>query len=470
MEADLIVQEQLSQDVQTKLESEIAELKDQLEIELKAHSEYRNESEIELTIRNQKTETLFEDLSSLQEEHERLKEKSAEQESDICRLREEHGIVCDELKRVTELLNVESVKVREFRQKLRNAKACNSQILQELQTRNDSLNEEYVSQLENFSCENTELKETLLAKIAELENHQQNARQLRDCNVELQAKQQTLKYRIDELTKALERERESGIAKQRAVANSVKVESDAMIHRLNEIVETAQQLFGTILRDEFSVSKVEQTIDGMIEQITCELGKRSAHHIILADCFKLRRSLGFDSSDASVVEAFLKRETKLNEQAKLIEELEQNSRKLQSENEAIKGEIARVEQYKPEIMQWTNWSRRLLGQLCGPKAAVLQISDVRMLLEEACLSSVGNRSLTSKLALLRDEKKLLTSSRLNLRSIFVSGKFRKNIVSIRSIIVTFLTLRRIQRMSGFLPIHYGPQSEVPSRHNPSVYV
>jgi hypothetical protein len=118
-------------------------------------------------------------------------------------------------------------------------------------------------------------------------------------------------------------------------------------------------------------------------------------------------------------------------------------------------------------MQWTNWSRRLLGQLCGPKAAVLPVSDLRMLLEEACLSSVGSHSLTSKLALLRDEKKLLTNPRVNLRSIFPSGKSRKNIVSIRSIIVTFLTLRRIQRMSGFLPIHYGSQNEPPehqSRH------
>jgi myosin heavy subunit len=463
MEEDLIAQERLSLDAQAQLHAEIAELRGRLATEARVHAEYRSETESELAARNREAAALSEDLLALREENERLKESAAEQAADLGRLREEYANGCDELRRVAELLDAESSKGRKLRQKLRNAKDCNAQVLQELRARNDSLTEEYASQLENFSCENTELKASLLAKIAELESHQQNARQLRDANVDLQAKQQTLKYRVDELTKALERERESGVSKQKAVANSVKVKSDAVIDSLTRTIEKSQQLFVAILRDEFAVPQAEQTIDGVIEQIACEIAKRAARNAVLEDCFKVRRALGFDSADGSLVDAFSKREAKLSGQQKLIEELECSARRLRAENDAMKAEAARLEQYKPEITQWTNWSRRLLGQLCGPKAAVLPVADVRMLLEEACLSSVGSRSLTSKLAILRDEKKLLTSPRISLRSVFVSGKLRKNGVSVRAIVVTFLALRRIQRMSGFLPVHYGSQNEAAER-------
>jgi hypothetical protein len=96
------------------------------------------------------------------------------------------------------------------------------------------------------------------------------------------------------VTKALERERESGITKQKAVANSVKAESDTIIDCTATLCSPFESMESW-------------------KRLTSEIAKRSAHHLILANCFKLRRALGFDNPDSSLVNAFSKRESRLNE-------------------------------------------------------------------------------------------------------------------------------------------------------------
>jgi hypothetical protein len=77
-----------------------------------------------------------------------------------------------------------------------------------------------------------------------------------------------------------------------------------------------------------------------------------------------------------------------------------------------------------------------------------------MMLEEACLASIGPRSLKSKLALLRDQKKLLTNTRFVQGSVFVATGQRPRVAWLRPAIVAMLAVRRIQGMAGVLTMRF----------------
>jgi hypothetical protein len=136
----------------------------------------------------------------------------------------------------------------------------------------------------------------------------------------------------------------------------------------------------------------------------------------------------------------------------MIDSLKSDLQSMRSEVDSKRREITQLEQLRQEIAIWINWGRQLLLEVAGPRAALIPLEDIRVLIEEACLSSVGHRLFTSKLAMLREEKKLFTNPRLNERTVLVAGGAREKLVSIRPVIVAILALRRVQRMSGLLPV------------------
>jgi hypothetical protein len=301
--------------------------------------------------------------------------------------------------------------------------------------------------------ENRELKEALLARVAELEKCRDEVARVSEVNAELRTKLQTCAYRVDELTKALDREREASQVKQRAAANAVKVQCDEVVDAWAQKVGACRAVIAALLRDEFGVLDVDGELDGLLEQLNREIAGRETRQEIFADCMKLRRAFGWEDSAVSLVDVFARSDAAVKEQKAVIERLESSLRDLRASAEDARREIARLEQFKPEIAQWVNWSRALLIELAGPSAATMAPGDARVLLEEACFSSVGNRSLMLKLAMLRDEKKLFTNARFDRGALSAAAGPRHKIMSVRPIVGAVLALRIFQGLSGVLPLH-----------------
>jgi chromosome segregation ATPase len=438
------LQEQKAQAIQGKLEEQIEELRGQLEVEVKSNEQQRKDSQLHVVFP--------EDTSELKSQYLEVQQKFEEHTAELERLKEEFLTVTEELSCTKTALARKSEKVRELRQKLRDAKECNSQVLMELKTRNDIFVEQYTSQLATLNTENSKLKSTLLSKITELEKIQQILPQTRESNVELQAKQQTLKYRVAELARALDREKESSAAKQKAIANSMKAECDRVIDSLNQTIETARRTLITVLTGDFLVSPLTQTIEGLIEQTNNEISRRASRQALLDDYMKARRILGLENPQDSLVEVISVRDTKLEQSQKEIEELQDAIVSLRASSESNVREIEKLRQAKPEISQWVNWGRKLIAQLGVSVPTCLSPADLRLLLEEACLASVNSRSLTQKLAILRAEKQLLTTPRFTRKFLTGAASARNVISSIRPIMITFLAVRKLQRVCGVLPM------------------
>jgi hypothetical protein len=460
IESSLVVQERQAQETAEALRARIKEL----EGELNSVRELNHESVRELnheSARESKHNAEHRrgnpsmDHFVLQGDVTELQAQLAQQNAEIESLIVQVNITQEELSETRAALARESEKAQQYRSSLKEAESRNSQVLQEVKSRNDQLSEQYAAHFEEIVSENGRLKSDLTAKILEVEAAQQNAKQLLDKNLELQAKQRTLEFRLQEVENALRRERDSSLAKQRALATSVKSQCDCTVEALTRTLDTCREVFAKLLAGEFGVPQAEPSIEGVLGQINEAVAKRRADQALLADFFKLRRIMEFDHS-VSLCQEFTTREEAIRNLTKTVQLLEDERKDLKATIDSQKHEITRLSQFKPEIQQWANWSRALLAQLMGPSVTALPNADVRLLLQEACFSSVGNRSLTFKLSSLRQQKKLLINPRFNQCITFTRARSRQKVISVRPLVAMLLLLRKIEKMAGQAPLTFLP--------------
>ena len=120
--------------------------------------------------------------------------------------------------------------------------------------------------------------------------------------------------------------------------------------------------------------------------------------------------------------------------------------KLQRENRLL-------ERNRTEINEWNNWAKSLFTHINDRSSSTTPIPEIRFLLEESLLASIGFRTYSRKIEMLRNEKRLL-----------LTGKFsnRKNIKekpnSIRPITLSLIFMRRIMGYGGCVPTQLSPIS------------
>ena len=118
--------------------------------------------------------------------------------------------------------------------------------------------------------------------------------------------------------------------------------------------------------------------------------------------------------------------------------------------------------------EWEQWSKSILYRITEGTSAIYATRDVRFLLEEALLSTIGRRGLLAKLDILKAEKKILISFAVagNLDILNLNVNLAGNpepqplliqkIGSIRPMMVAIMFIRRIQVMSHRLPVKLAP--------------
>jgi chromosome segregation ATPase len=447
IEASLLSQQRKGQKMEGRLKAQIKELESTLSQERESHSQFREETDKTIAICDRKMSRGNDELIALQEKFDDLQRSFSEQNAELALLTEKLETAQSELTKTSDALEREFSQAKQYRQLLEESEARNTKILHEVKARNDELSAKYSPYLDNLVSENTKLKSDLAAKVEEIEAARETAKQIANNNRELQAKQRTLEFRQQELENALQRERESSLSKQRAVAGSVKSQCDSEIDRLTRTIERCRAVLAKVLKAEFSVSKIDSSIDGILAQTNVAIEQRATEQTHIADYYRLRRLFDFDG-DASLVDEFSGREERIRDLEATVHRLMGDRKELQTTVQNQKRQIDKLLNLRTENQQWVNWSRTLLGQLSGPRSTTWAATDVQFLLQEACLSSIGNRSLSFKLSSLREQKRILLSPKFSQRAVLAHSRPKEKLASVRPMIVTLLVLRKMEKMSG----------------------
>lgn len=157
---------------------------------------------------------------------------------------------------------------------------------------------------------------------------------------------------------------------------------------------------------------------------------------------------------------------------------------IESENKSNEycREMRKVESQIASLRQWEAWARRVHRIVHETCCTTYSSDQLRLSLEESILSSVSQKTLLAKLSSLREQKKAIImlfnsyinshsenmqneneTSNLNQNMIFNEIRFHgppteKMRPSWTSLLAICAFIRRIQKLSGFIPIDYQPSS------------
>jgi chromosome segregation ATPase len=309
--------------------------------------------------------------------------------------------------------------------------------------------QKYSECLEKVTAEKEQLAADLTKAIDEIQQLEQSRANLRIDKVNLEVKARTLALKVEDLSRALDQERNSFAAKKNALTNAIKVQYDAKFDELVKQIEAGRQSLIGVLTNVFNLSKFDESIEKVIELTNEEVDARSGQEPEISDCLRLRRLLGC-GPQRSLVDVFKEKDAEIQNNEIEIAELTDKLHSFTSNEAALKRQLIRLEQMKTDNAQWTIWGRTLLGQLASPKDANLPGEEVRNLLEQIFLTAIGQRSVTRKIDILRAEKKLLKLPRYSISV----GAPKKPVNSLRPLMLTYVFTNKLRVMTGTAKLRF----------------
>jgi hypothetical protein len=159
------------------------------------------------------------------------------------------------------------------------------------------------------------------------------------------------------------------------------------------------------------------------------------------------------------VDEFKARDAEIQNSEAEIGKLNGEIRRAQHTEGSLKRNVLELEQVKTDNVQWGIWSRTLLSRLVSPRDLNIPPDEVRTLLEQVFLTSVGQRSVLRKLEILKAEKRLLKLPRFD----FAVSAPRKPLVSIRPLMLAFVFAKTLQTTTGTAKLRFDPlRRDVPA--------
>jgi hypothetical protein len=252
----------------------------------------------------------------------------------------------------------------------------------------------------------------------------------------------------DERMNLEKRKMQSQAAAQFAAA---RVEQSTLLSQLQTQVEEAIHDLSGLIAEDLSQADLKTVVAAV--ETSFENAKRSQllYLELLEDVSDAQKALAVPST-AKVgreMRALLEKKAAVERQ---LGELERKVQQDQQEVEQARRDMKRMEQQVVALKLWESWGQRVHRVIHDIDAAELNGKDLRLILEESLLSSVSHRVVSTrleslrmqKMVLMKFDKKLLTT-KLPLRGGF------------RSITIICMFARRIQRISGHLPLSIGLQ-------------
>jgi hypothetical protein len=191
-----------------------------------------------------------------------------------------------------------------------------------------------------------------------------------------------------------------------------------------------------ILEQNYSqIVSSDTPVDALFESLQTQIHLTVGNEKVLADALQLQRSLALSPG------------TSLSDE---VTRMRKMSAHLQTVTAKQEEEIARLEaaaekasrDFGDELRIWDHWGRSMCHRLLDRSATGMSPGNLRFLLEEAMLASIGHRTLIRRLEFLRAEKRFLTAAVGTKFGPVASGE-----VSIRQLLLVSLFAKRLQSMA-----------------------
>lgn len=334
---------------------------------------------------------------------------------------------------------------KQYKEKLNSVENVNSNILNDLKKRNDSLSTKYQIKIDKLESENKENQIQLQKVNEEIAKFDAIKSDYQHKLAKLQLSERNLSIKLQTTTDILKRERLESEAKKNAIILSMKTQNALDNEKLIKTIDKCKNELIKILNELFENNVNEEDINKIIDIINEEVEQRQKDAKFINDSLKLRKKLNLQDTEmlTKTFESFALELRKLNRK---YDQLSSKLKDTTIENDRLNRENGKLIEIKKDEQEWRSWGYALLNQILDSDNSTLTVKEIRNNIEEALLNSINQNRNIRKMDILRSEKKYLSNL------LFENKKHRKEkIVSLRPIIISLMFARRVEMHSGNIP-------------------
>lgn len=517
-EEDVTEIKETTEDYIAKLEGKIVELQESYDAEKSKSIEEINELNRQLAENLAKVNDLEDSLTEEKEKHEKEQQKKDENIFDLnetkCLLQEEiqalrkdnqnlSDTVAEQKEHIESLATVHQQEIEEAK------KACEAEANEKLQELNEKINElDSLIQQKEAESKGT-LKKLRQACKQELKKQQQELEASEKRNEEIKQHYEPLLTDLREkLAQARESEDETkeqinrikNDAKEaKSQLAATRVEAKMLQMKLNTIEEKAKRE-KTLSESQFNMRMMkcdadhQQAIDEIINNNNnekrnflsniCQLfvdfvdfskpiTEESVNELLNAvhefvetaqkkqsdvkrfndEIAEIRHILNINETEP-LKQSISNTVTKLKEFEKAREKIHAEQEKAMKLTKQMKSTVHSLDNSR----EWEEWARRIHGVITDNFTVVKDPAQLRYALEEALMSSIGQRQLWRRMDILRMEKSILTNG-------LVRGPVQVKRNTMTTLLSVVVSLRRMQKLSGHLhsSISIAKQKDIPKQ-------
>lgn len=360
--------------------------------------------------------------SQIAEKQAKIEELCNFHESEICRMKNSHKSKVEQLNKELKVQTDRGNKIRdhfetmleELRSKLQESRLSESSAL---------------SDAENLAIENNDLKSRLSSlnidiKVLRMKLHSAEEKAKRDRGFD------NTKAHMKILS--LETERQTAIEQIKSQCN------EKMYSFLTSICSKFKDYvdFNKAISEE-SVSEFLDNVYNTMNKIVEDNNKLVR---LNSELDEVRKTLDIDAGE-SVAEAVETLNQKVQHYDKLKDQIEKDS----NEASSLVKQTRLAFNASHELKAWEDWARRIHSLITENFAVTKSDGQLRYLLEEALMSTVGKRSHWRRLEILRMEKVLLVTGLAR-----IGGKRNLNNITLAVLFRLYDSIHRMQKLSGHL--------------------
>ena len=258
-----------------------------------------------------------------------------------------------------------------------------------------------------------------------------------------------LKMKINAAEEKLKREKSLIDTQYKMKILQIETDNQANIDKVKQSLISAQHVFLVSICErfkdfvDFSQSINEESVSSLLDRVSTAVDKSSSRFKDLerfyAEINQIRSILNIDQS-ASLLQP-------ITELVQKNSQYESEKEKLESEKADIAKALKQTRKLAKAVSsanEWEEWSRRLYSIITDNFATVKNVNETRHALEEALMSSIGQRQMWRHMDILRTEKALYASGLVN------ANQKSHMKPTFTSVLASVISLLRIQKSSGHM--------------------
>ncbi|OHT04151.1 hypothetical protein TRFO_06477 [Tritrichomonas foetus] len=344
---------------------------------------------------------------------------------------------------------------KELKDRIEYLEAVNSKSASALSEKLKALREKYEiiiqqsqQQIQSIKEDNSNLKE-------EVHNLQTRNEEICADLTNCQINKKSIELKAKALEDRCETQRQTLTSQFDAKIRMLETQYETKVNQMNEDQTRLLNDFISHINEEldgnFDLTDYDGSLRSFLRMFTSELDSRHHSQVVYeetaADILKVQKLLKISECQElfGPVSALVKAN---KEMQKRVTDCEESLNEAENRSNEYCKEMRKVTNQITSLRQWESWARRLHRIINESCCTTYSSDQLRLSLEESLLATVSHRTLLSKLASLREQKKALTQ--MDHENLIKKGDSKRP--TWLSIIAISAFIRRMQKISGCMPI------------------